>query len=301
MSKTEKIGFIGLGAMGKPMAVNLLKEDYQVFVFDVNEKTVDSAIRMGATGCSSGAAVAAVADIIITSLPNASIVETVMVGPEGIFEQCQEGTIIIDMSSVSPSSTLKMAALAKPLGIDYVDAPVSGGTKGAEAGTLTIMVGADDAVFEKIKPILEVIGSDIYHVGATGTGDAVKIVNNLMLGCNMATLAEALILGVKCGLKVETMQQIISKSSGRSYVMDAKLEKFIMKDNFEGGFAIDLQHKDLGLALEAGKENHIPLPMTALATQIFESGKASGLGREDMSAIIKVWEKITNVKVAGGE
>lgn len=301
MNKSIKIGFIGLGAMGKPMAVNLLKAGYSVLAFDINHNMVDEIAKQGAVPCTSSGEVAEVADIMITSLPNAGIVEAVMVGSEGIFNLCKEGAIIIDMSSVSPSSTLKMAALAKPLGIDYVDAPVSGGTKGAEAGTLTIMVGADDAVFEKIKPILEVIGSDIYHVGATGTGDAVKIVNNLMLGCNMATLAEALVLGVKCGLKVETMQQIISKSSGRSYVMDAKLEKFIMKDNFEGGFAIDLQHKDLGLALEAGKENHIPLPMTALATQIFESGKASGLGREDMSAIIKVWEKITNVKVAGGE
>ena len=301
MNKLVTIGFVGLGAMGKPMAVNLLKAGYSVLAFDINQNIVDEIAKQGAVACKSGGEVAEVADIMITSLPNAGIVEAVMVGSEGIFNLCKEGAIIIDMSSVSPSSTLKMAALAKPLGIDYVDAPVSGGTKGAEAGTLTIMVGADDAVFEKIKPILEVIGSDIYHVGATGTGDAVKIVNNLMLGCNMAILAEALILGVKCGLKVETMQQIISKSSGRSYVMDAKLEKFIMKDNFEGGFAIDLQHKDLGLALEAGKENHIPLPMTALATQIFESGKASGLGREDMSAIIKVWEKITNVKVAGGE
>ncbi|KNZ43638.1 tRNA methyltransferase [Acetobacterium bakii] len=296
-----KIGFIGLGAMGKPMAVNLLKEGYQVSAFDVNRTSVDEIVAFGAVGCSNGGAVAASSDVIITSLPNAGIVETVMVGSEGLFSQCKEGTVIIDMSSVSPSSTLKMAGIAETMGIKYVDAPVSGGTKGADAGTLAIMVGADEAVFEKIKPVLEVIGGDIYHVGPTGTGDAIKIVNNLMLGCNMATLAEALILGVKCGLKVETMQKIISKSSGRSYAMEAKLEKFIMKDDFEGGFAMDLQYKDLGLALEAGKENNIPLPMTALATQVFESGRASGLGREDMSAIIKVWEKITNVRVAGGE
>lgn len=299
MNNKIKIGFIGLGAMGKPMAVNFLKEGYAVFAYDVNAKTVDELVAKGAVGCSNSGAIARASEIIFSSLPNASIVEMVMVEKEGVFDNCREGTIIIDMSSVSPSSTLKMAGIAEAQGIKYVDAPVSGGTKGAEAGTLTIMVGADKAVFEKIKPVLEVIGGDIYHVGPTGTGDAVKIVNNLMLGCNMATLAEALILGVKCGLKVETMQEILSKSSGRSYAMEAKLEKFIMKDDFEGGFAMDLQYKDLGLALEAGKENSIPLPMTALATQVFESGRASGLGREDMSAIIKVWEKITNVKVAG--
>ena len=297
MNKLVTIGFVGLGAMGKPMAVNLLKAGYSVLAFDINQNIVDEIAKQGAVACKSGGEVAEVADIMITSLPNAGIVEAVMVGSEGIFNLCKEGAIIIDMSSVSPSSTLKMAALAKPLGIDYVDAPVSGGTKGAEAGTLTIMVGADDAVFEKIKPILEVIGSDIYHVGATGTGDAVKIVNNLMLGCNMATLAEALILGVKCGLKVETMQQIISKSSGRSYALESKGKNFILKGNFAPGFAVDLQYKDLELAVSAAKSMSVPLPMGTLAQQFFEIAKAKGWGREDISSIIKFFEEISQVEV----
>lgn len=301
MDKKERIGFIGLGAMGKPMAVNIVKAGFPVSCFDVNSDNLQELKDLGATASENGGQVAESADIIFTSLPNAAIVETVMAGNDGIFSQCQKGTVIVDMSSVSPSSTLKMAKIAAESGIAYVDAPVSGGTKGAVAGTLTIMVGADKNVFDRIRPVLEVIGKDIYHVGATGSGDAIKIVNNLMLGCNMATLAEALILGVKCGLNLETMQEIIGKSSGRSYVMDAKLEKFIMEEEYAGGFAMDLQYKDLGLALEAGKENNIPLPMTALATEIFQSGRAMGLGREDMSAVIKVWENITNVRLAGDQ
>ncbi|MEG1433137.1 MULTISPECIES: 2-(hydroxymethyl)glutarate dehydrogenase [Eubacterium] len=301
MEKSIKIGFIGLGAMGKPMAINLLKEGVTVYAFDLMEANVAAVVAQGAQACENNQKVAAASDIIFTSLPNAGIVETVMNGPGGVLSACKAGTVIVDMSSVSPSSTLKMAKVAAEKGIDYVDAPVSGGTKGAEAGTLTIMVGASEAVFEKIQPVLSVIGKDIYHVGDTGAGDAVKIVNNLLLGCNMASLAEALVLGVKCGLKPETMQEIIGKSSGRSYAMEAKMEKFIMSGDFAGGFAMDLQHKDLGLALEAGKEGNVPLPMTAMATQIFEGGRAMGLGREDMSAVIKVWEQMTGVSVSGGQ
>lgn len=299
MDQSLKIGFIGVGAMGKPMAKNLLKEGLTVYAFDVVKANVEELTPLGAIACETNHKVAASADVIFTSLPNASIVETVMNGSDGVFNSCRPGSIIIDMSSVSPASTLKMSKIAAQKGLSYVDAPVSGGTKGAEEGTLTIMVGASDAVFNTIAPILKIIGSNIYHVGDTGLGDAIKIVNNLLLGCNMASLAEALVLGVKCGLKAETMQEIISSSSGRSYAMDAKYQKFIMAREFAGGFAMDLQHKDLGLALEAGKESNVPLPMTAMATQIFESGRAMGLGREDMSAVIKVWENMTGVKVAG--
>ena len=154
MEKSIKIGFIGLGAMGKPMAINLLKEGVTVYAFDLMEANVAAVVAQGAEACENNQKVAAASDIIFTSLPNAGVVEAVMNGPGGVLSACKAGTVIVDMSSVSPSSTLKMAKVAAEKGVDYVDAPVSGGTKGAEAGTLTIMVGADDAVFEKIKPIL---------------------------------------------------------------------------------------------------------------------------------------------------
>jgi len=292
-----RVGFVGIGAMGKPMASNLLKAGYEVHVFDLAEANVNEMAAKGAIPCKTNTELAASVDVVFTSLPNSAIVESVMNGPNGVFDACKPETILIDMSSVSPASTKRMAKIAESKGLHYVDAPVSGGTAGAAAGTLTIMVGADDETFERIKPILNVIGKNIYHVGETGLGDAIKIVNNLLLGCNMAALAEALVLGAKCGLKPEVMQEIISVSSGNSYALTAKLEKFILEGNFDGGFSMNLQHKDLGLALEAAKEVGMPLPVTGLATSIYEMGKAQGLGAADMSAVIKVWESMTGIEV----
>lgn len=294
-----KIGFIGLGAMGRPMATNLLTAGYEVHAFDVVEAAVKEMEGKGAIGHPSAGEMAGHVDVIICSLPNAKIVEGTMCGKNGVFENCKEGTVIIDMSSVAPNTTKAMAKKAAEKGIHYIDAPVSGGVSGAAAGTLTIMVGADDETFNKVKPIFDVLGKNIYHVGEAGGGDAIKMVNNLLLGCNMAALAEALTLGVKCGLSVETMKEVISVSSGRSYALDAKLEKFIMAGQFNGGFAVDLQYKDLGLALEASRDEKVPLPMTAAAVQVYEMARAKGQGREDMSSVVKVWEDLTGAKIHG--
>ena len=294
-----KIGFIGLGAMGRPMASNLLSAGYEVHAFDVVEAAVKELEAKGAVGHGAASELAGQVDVIICSLPNAKIVEGVMCGENGVLDRCKQNAIIIDMSSVVPNSTREMAKKAAAKGVHYIDAPVSGGVSGAAAGTLTIMVGADDETFAKVKPIFDVLGKNIYHVGEVGGGDAIKMVNNLLLGCNMAALAEALALGVKCGLSVETMKQVISVSSGRSYALDAKLEKFIMAGQFAGGFAVDLQYKDLGLALEASRDERVPLPMTAAASQVYEMARAKGQGREDMSSVVKVWEDLTGAKIHG--
>lgn len=294
-----KIGFIGLGAMGRPMASNLLSAGYEVHAFDVVEAAVKELEAKGAVGHGAASELAGQVDVIICSLPNAKIVEGVMCGENGVLDRCKQDAIIIDMSSVAPNSTREMAKKAAAKGVHYIDAPVSGGVSGAAAGTLTIMVGADDETFAKVKPIFDVLGKNIYHVGEVGGGDAIKMVNNLLLGCNMAALAEALALGVKCGLSVETMKQVISVSSGRSYALDAKLEKFIMAGQFAGGFAVDLQYKDLGLALEASRDERVPLPMTAAAAQVYEMARAKGQGREDMSSVVKVWEDLTGAKIHG--
>lgn len=294
-----KIGFIGLGAMGRPMASNLLSAGYEVHAFDVVEAAVKELEGKGAVGHGSASEMAGAVDVIICSLPNAKIVEGVMCGEKGVLDCCKQDAVIIDMSSVAPNSTREMAKKAAAKGVHYIDAPVSGGVSGAAAGTLTIMVGADDETFARVRPIFDVLGKNIYHVGEVGGGDAIKMVNNLLLGCNMAALAEALTLGVKCGLSVETMKQVISVSSGRSYALDAKLEKFIMAGQFAGGFAVDLQYKDLGLALEASRDERVPLPMTAAAAQVYEMARAKGQGREDMSSVVKVWEDLTGAKIHG--
>jgi 2-hydroxymethylglutarate dehydrogenase len=292
-----KIGFIGVGAMGKPMAKNLLSAGYEVFVFDLITANVQELESAGAKACSNNKELAGKVDLIITSLPNAKIVESVMTGPEGVFSGCKPGSIIMDMSSVAPSTTKAMAKAAEKYNIRYMDAPVSGGVAGASAGTLTIMTGCDQETFDKVSPVLNILGKNIYHVGEAGAGDAVKIVNNLLLGANMAALAEALVLGVKLGLKSQTMKEIIGVSSGRSYALEAKFDKFIMADSFEGGFAVDLQYKDLGLALEAAKEVSSPLPLTAAAVQVFEAARAKGLNRQDMSSVVKVWEDLCGVRL----
>lgn len=292
-----KVGFIGLGRMGKHMATNVVKAGFETYVNDLVPALVDQLVALGAKHCPTNQALAAEVDVAFTMLPNGAIVESVMCGPEGVLAACKPGTIIVDMSSVAPATTQKMAKIAAEKGVKYIDAPVSGGTAGAEAGTLTIMVGAEDETFAKVEPVLKAIGKRIHHIGGVGMGDAMKIVNNMLLGANMASLAEALVLGAKCGLDPDTMYEIISTSSGNSYALTAKMPKFIMPDAFEPGFAMDVQYKDLTLAQEASRAMHVPIPMSNTCMAVYEQARAMGLGGEDMSAVIKVWEKLCGVEI----
>lgn len=292
-----KLGFIGLGAMGKPMAKRLVDSGHDVYVYDVVAAAVQELAGIGAQVCASPLEVGNKVEIILLSLPNSAIVANVVLGAEGVLVGAGPGTTIIDLSSVDPESTRKLAAEAEKKGVDYMDAPVSGGVSGAEAGTLTIMLGAKASSVEKVRPVLNHLGKKISHVGDVGAGDAVKIVNNLLLGANMAALAEALVLGQKLGLSGDIMHEIIGQGSGKSYVLDAKLENFILKGNFKPGFAVDLQYKDLGLAVDAAKKTKMPLPMTSQAIQLFEMARAKGYGDEDMSSVIKIWEELMGVKV----
>ncbi|WP_371373208.1 NAD(P)-dependent oxidoreductase [Sporomusa aerivorans] len=292
------VGFIGIGAMGKPMAQNLLKSsELKLHVYDVNNAAMDELAAQGAAPCASPRELAAASTVIILMLPNAAIVESTLTGEQGVLAGGKAGQIIIDMSSVSAASTWKMAALAQAKGMAYVDAPVSGGVTGATAGTLTIMVGGETTAVQAVQPVLQKIGKKIYHVGGSGAGDSIKVVNNLLLGINMAAVAEALVLGVKSGLDPKVMLEIIKESSGRSYALEAKTANFILKNSFTAGFAIDLEYKDLDLAMETAKSLDMPLPVGAMAQQVFAMAKAKGLGKEDISAVIKVWEELAGVQV----
>ncbi|QDR82488.1 NAD(P)-dependent oxidoreductase [Sporomusa termitida] len=294
------IGFIGIGAMGKPMAQNLLKSaEVQLYIYDVNAAAMAELAAQGATACPSPRALAAAASVIIMMLPNAAVVESTLTGEQGLLAGGTAGQTIIDMSSVAAGSTKKMAALAQARGIAYIDAPVSGGVAGAAAATLTIMVGGEAAAVQGVLPLLQRLGKKIYHVGASGAGDAMKVVNNLLLGINMAAVAEALVLGARSGLDPRVMLEIIQASSGRSYALEAKAEKFILNNNFAAGFAIDLEYKDLELAMETARSLEIPLPVGALTQQVFAMARAKGLGREDISAVIKVWEEMAGIQVRG--
>ena len=293
----QKVGFIGLGAMGRPMASNVLKAGYELTVFDVVKTAVEQMAEQGAKTALTPREVAERCDVVLISLPNAKIVEAVMTGEDGLLAGAHKGQIFIDLSSVTPEHTRRMAKLAEAKGVDYMDAPISGGVAGATSGTLTIMVGGSEHALAQCQDILQVIGKKIFHAGSVGAGDAVKLVNNLLLGINMAAVAEAMTLGVKAGLDPKVLLEIISVSSGRSYALEAKVPGFILKGNFEPGFAVDLQYKDLEMAVQTGKELGMPLLLTNVAQQVYETAKAKGLGRKDISSIITLSEETAQVTV----
>ncbi|MGB4504664.1 MAG: NAD(P)-dependent oxidoreductase [Syntrophaceticus sp.] len=291
------IGFIGIGAMGRPMAVNLLKAGFHLTVYDLNQEAVQQLVEMGACSAATPKELAAGADVVITMLPNFGVVQSVLGGADGVLAGIRESAVIIDMSTVAPNQTRRMAALAKEKGVSYLDAPVSGGVGGAAKGALTSMVGGPAVVIDQVMGIFNVLGKKVYRVGDVGAGDAIKLVNNLLLGVNMAAVAEAMVVGVKAGLDPQVLLEIISSSSGNSYALETKMPNFVMKGNFEPGFAINLQFKDLELATQTGKDLGVPLFLTNLTQQIFEQARAVGLGGEDISAVIKVWEKLAGVEV----
>ncbi len=292
-----RVGFIGLGVMGKRMAMNVLKGGYELTVSDLNKDAVKELVDAGAKEANTPAEVSEGKDVIFTSLPNSAIVEAVILGKNGVLEGAKEGAIIVDLSSITPKSIQNIARKASEKGVEVMDAPVSGGASGAEKGTLTIMVGGKAETFEKVLPVLNHIGKKVNHVGEVGAGDTVKLVNNLLLGVNMAAVAEALALGVKAGLKPEVLYDIISQSSGSSYALTAKYSNFIAKGNFEPGFMIDLQYKDLQLAVDTAKDMKMPLMIGNLAQQMYEAARAKGLGTEDISAVLKLYEEWGNIEV----
>jgi 3-hydroxyisobutyrate dehydrogenase len=292
-----KVGFIGLGVMGKSMAKNVLKGGYELCVSDLNKDAVKELVDMGAVEKSSPKEIAEASDVILLSLPNSAIVEKVVLGDNGVLEGAKEGAVIVDLSSITPKTIQNIARVSAEKGVHVMDGPVSGGAGGAEKGTLTIMLGGSEEVLEKVRPVMECMGDKINLVGDVGAGDTVKLVNNLLLGANMVAVSEALALGVKAGLKPETLYEIISKSSGSSYALTAKYKNYIAKGNIEPGFMIDLQYKDLQLAIDTAKDLKVPLTIGNMTQQMFEIARAEGFGNKDISAMIRVFEKWNDIKV----
>ncbi|MDF2927158.1 MAG: hgd [Paenibacillaceae bacterium] len=292
-----QIGFIGLGIMGSAMAENLVKAEHRVQVYDVSPQSVEALAQAAAVACSSVAEACRGASVICLSLPNDSIVTSVLTGPDGVLASAVPGSVIIDFSSISPDTVKALAQTAEECGLTYVDAPVSGGRSGAEAGTLTIMAGCTDQVLEVIRPVLEGVGKRIFALGASGCGAAVKIVNNLLLGVSMAAMGEALALGAKYGLTAAVMNEVVSVSSGRSYVWEAKMKPFVMADSYEGGFAVALQRKDLNLALAAAAQAGLSMPMTEAAEQLFAEAQEHGFGKLDISSVVKLAGEKAGIRV----
>src|SRR6266851_5645390 len=296
-----QVGFIGIGVMGRPMTLNLLKADHHVTIYARNPEKpgVKEVLNSGAKLAPSSRAVAVASDIVITMLPNSSQVEEVVAGPHGLLEGARKGLIIIDMSTIAPVVSRKLAQEASIHGAHFLDAPVSGGSQGAVNGTLTIMVGGDKEVFEQARPVLDAMGKseNIFYVGPQGAGEIVKLVNNSLVGTIAAAIAESFVLGVKAGVDVETMAKIIGVSAGASWQLSTQFPLRAFNGSFQPGFMTDLLHKDLGLALELAAENNTSLPITALSRQLYEMARAAGYGREDYTSLLKVLEQMAGVQV----
>lgn len=291
-----KIAFIGLGIMGKPMAKNLLKAGYQLVVYDMIKEKVDELVKEGAEPAKNCRDAASRGDIIILMLPDSPEVETAMLGKNGVFEGTRSGSIIIDMSSISPLMDIKLEKKARENKIRMLDAPVSGGEPGAIAGTLAIMVGGDKATFEKTKEILQVMGKSVIRVGDIGAGQFTKLANQILVAIHLQAMSEALVFAKKAGLDVETVYEAVKGGLAGSHVLDAKVP-LILKRSFKPGFRIKLHIKDLKNALDVGRELGIPLPATALAQAFFEACDAAGRGNLDHGALITVTEELAKVQV----
>ena len=292
-----RIGFIGIGNMGRPMSINLLKAGYELTVHDIREEAIEAPVGLGAEAADNPKAVARASDVVLTSLPTPEILEEVVLGEGGALEGAREGCILVDTSTVSPSTIKKIWSEAKEKGVRVLEAPVSGGVMGAEAGKLTVMVGGDVAVFERCREILQVIGENIYHVGGVGSGNTVKLVNNLLSLVNVVAMSEGMVLGVKAGVSPETLHDVVNVSSGRSYASEVKLPRFISQGHFEPGFALDLAYKDLGLALDLGREMGVPLHVTSVVRQVYELARERGIGRLDHTAVITLLEEAAQVEI----
>jgi len=289
-----KIGFIGLGNMGLPMALNLLKAGHEVIGFDLVQSQLDSFAAAGGTVANNANATAIGADVLISMLPASRHVEGLYLGDTGLLANADPKTLLIDCSTISPKVAQAVAAAAKVKGFAMIDAPVSGGTAGAQAGTLTFMVGGDAKAVESARPLLEKMGKNIFHAGANGAGQTVKVCNNMLLGIQMLGTSEALRLGIANGMDPKVLSDIMAKSSGRNWALElynpcpGVMDNVPSSKEYAGGCGVDLMLKDLGLAVENAENLDARVPLGKLAQQLYESHSKAGNGQLDFSSVFNL-------------
>lgn len=292
-----KIGFIGLGIMGKPMAKNLLKAGHELIVYDIIPANVDELIKAGAKAAPASKDVAEACNLIITMLPNSPHVKAAVLGENGVLCGAKPGSILIDMSSIAPLASQEICAACAEKGVKMIDAPVSGGEPKAIDGTLSIMVGGDKEVFEQIYDILMIMGGSAVHCGKIGAGNTTKLANQVIVALNIAAVSEALMLSTSAGVDPKLVFDAIKGGLAGSTVMNAKVPMMI-DHNFKPGFKIDLHIKDLNNALETGHNVGSPLPLTALVMEMLQTLHADGCGQNDHSAIARYYEKIAGKSIS---
>lgn len=292
------LGFIGLGIMGKPMAGHLVKGGHKVYVYDINPAPLQELVAKGAIGCKSSKEVAERSEIIIIMVPDTPDVEQVLFGAAGVAEGVKKGSIVVDMSSISPIATKEFARKLADLGVEMLDAPVSGGQVGAENATLSIMVGGKAEIFEKVKPIFELMGKNIVHIGGHGDGQTCKVANQIVVALTIEAVSEALVFASKAGADPKKVRQALLGGFAQSRILDLHGERMINR-SFKPGFRIQLHRKDLNLALQAARQLGVCLPSTAIAQELFNAVVAQEGDQLDHSAMVLALERLANHKVSG--
>jgi 2-hydroxymethylglutarate dehydrogenase len=291
-----KVGFIGLGAMGLPMARRVIHGGHKTYTtFHRRQEPADELQTMGAELLPTVGEVARAADVVVTILPADAELKEVVFGPAGILKAFDAGKVLIEMTTGTAAAMQEVDAAIRATGGHALDAPVSGGPPGAAQGTLTIMVGGDGAVLERCRPVLKTMGTRIVHVGGIGQGKVVKMVNQMMAAIHLLAIGEAFALGVKCGADPMTLYDVIKTSSGYSKMMDLRLPGFLLEGSFPPGFKLDLMKKDVNLAIESAQTLAIPLLMTSEAAQVFAAASAAGKGNEDFSAAAQFLAQLSGV------
>ena len=285
------VGFIGVGNMGNPMAANILKAGFPMTVFDLNPKVMENLVKAGAKAAGSARAVVENAEVVLTSLPASPDVEKAYLEPGGLIERAKSGTVLIDLSSVLPSTPRKIEPVAKAKGVGFLEAPVSGGVSGAAAGTLAIMIGGDAETLKRVEHVLKPMGPNIFHVGPVGAGNTVKAINNMMASVNSLAMMEGVAVGVKAGLDPMTIYEVVKASSGGSKALE-RIPRAIVPRNFEPGFKVALMNKDLDTFTAIAKEVHSPMTFANAAQRYQQAALAAGLSDKDTSVIFTLIEKL---------
>jgi 3-hydroxyisobutyrate dehydrogenase len=296
MSERARIGFIGLGVMGGRMAATLARAGYSLAVHDIDPARAGA--LAGAAACASPGDVAQRSDIVLTSLPLPATVRSVYLGADGVIAGARPGMILVDTSTVDPETTRTVSAAFAARGVQYLDAPVSGGWREAETGALVIIAGGDREAFDRVRDVLAVLGPSVHYAGPSGAGSIVKLVNNVMSMGNVLVAAEAFVLGVRAGMEPQRLLEILRTSAGRSYHFEKRFPNILAR-NFAPGFTVNLARKDLGLAVDMAKSHDVPVPATSLLHQLYNACAALGEGSSDFAAIVKLYESWTHTEVKG--
>jgi 2-hydroxy-3-oxopropionate reductase len=290
----QRIGFIGLGIMGKPMASNLIAAGYQVTVHNRGRGPVEELVALGATAAESPRHAASSNDVVITMLPDSPDVEAVVLGPDGVSEGIGEGTLFIDMSTIAPATSRKIAAVLSEQGVDAVDAPVSGGEPAAQSGNLSIMAGGSEQAVERGRPIFDVLGKATTYIGPAGAGQVAKAANQVVVALGIQAVAEALVLARKAGVDPAPVRQALLGGFAQSRILDLHGQR-MLDGNYDPGFKLRLHRKDLAIALQLGREEHVPLFATAQAAELMDALIAQGSGDRDHSALATLYEHLAGV------